>query len=82
MPEVYQSTFEVRIQVFTIDGKNLDCSNHPNMLSLKNRRGGKEKWKKKRFFVPKVYKVYKTRKKFSHDIRNKNTKLFYLEQFF
>ena len=50
MPEVYLSTSEVRIQVFTIDGKNLDCWNHPNMLSLKNRRGGKEKWGKKAVF--------------------------------
>ena len=52
MPEVYLSTFEVRIQVFTIDGKNLDCWNHPinNMLSLKN-RGGKEKWEKKSGFL-------------------------------
>ena len=71
MPEVYQSTFEVRIQVFTIDGKNLDCWNHPNMLSLKNRRGGgKKNGEKKRFFVPKVYKVYKTRQLFPLDIRN------------
>ena len=42
MPEVYLSTSEVRIQVFKIDGKNLDCWNHPNMLSLKNRRGRKK----------------------------------------
>ena len=58
MPEVYQSTSEVRIQVFTIDEKNLDCWNHPNMLSLKNRMG---KWGEKAVFVPKVYKVYKMR---------------------
>ena len=52
MPEVHLSTSEVRFQVFTIDGKNLDCWNHPNMLSLKNRRGGgKEKWKKKSGFL-------------------------------
>ena len=63
MPEVYQSTSEVRIKVFTIDGKNLDCWNHPNMLSLKNRMGGNGE--KKRFFVPKVYKVYKMRQFFS-----------------
>ena len=50
MPEVYLSTIEVRIQVFTIDGKNLDCWNHPNMLSLKNRRGRKKNWKKKAIF--------------------------------
>ena len=37
MPEVCQSTSEVRIQVFTINAKNLDCWNHLNMLSLKNR---------------------------------------------
>ena len=63
MPEVYLSTSEVRIQVFTIDGKNLDCWNHPNMLSRKNRMGGK-KWGKKWFVVPKVYKVYKMRQLF------------------
>ena len=40
MPEVYLSTSKVRIEVFTINGKNLDCWNHPNMLSLKNRMGG------------------------------------------
>ena len=50
MPEVYLSTSEVRIQVFTIDGKNLDCWNHPNMLSLKNRRGGERKMEKKSGF--------------------------------
>ena len=44
MPGVYLSTSEVRIQVFTIDGKNLDCWNHPDMFSQKNRRGGE--WKK------------------------------------
>ena len=71
MPEVYQSTSEVRIQFFTIDGKKLDCWNHPNMLSLKNRMGGGRKMgKKKRFFVPKVYKVYKMRQIFSQDIWN------------
>ena len=45
MPEVYLSTSEVRIQVITIDRKNLDCWNHPNhdMLCLKNRRGGGRK---------------------------------------
>ena len=41
VPEVYLSVSKVRIQVFTIDGKNLDCWNHPNMLSLKNRMGGR-----------------------------------------
>ena len=63
MPEVYLSTSEVTIQVFTIDGKHLDFWNHPNMLSLKNRMGGK--WgKKSGFCVPKVYKVYKMRQLF------------------
>ena len=86
MPEVFQSTSEVRIQVFTIDEKNLDCWNHPNMSSLKNRMGGGEEGeksgRKKRFFVPKVYKVYKMRQLFSQVIRNSNTKLFYLHQSF
>ena len=50
MPEVYLSTSEARIQVFTIDGKNLDCWNHPNMLSLKNRRGVEKKIEKKAVF--------------------------------
>ena len=48
MPEVYLSTSEVTIQVFTIDGKHLDFWNHPNMLSLKNRMGGE--LNKKAFF--------------------------------
>ncbi len=46
MPEVCQSTSEVRIQVFTIDGRKLDCWNHPNMLSLKNRMGERKIQKK------------------------------------
>ena len=50
MPEVYQSTSEVRIQVFTIDGKNLDSWYHLNMLSLKYRRGGGKKNGKKSGF--------------------------------
>ena len=58
MPEVYQSTSEVRIQVFTIDGKNLDCWNHPNMLSLKIVLG-KEKWEKKRILCLKSTKSIK-----------------------
>jgi len=43
VPDVCQSTSEVRIQVFTINAKKLDCWNHPNMLSLENRGGGGEK---------------------------------------
>ena len=63
---LYLSTSEVRIQVFTIDGKNLDCWNHPKMLSLKNRMGSRKKIEKKSvFFVPKVYKVYKMTQIFS-----------------
>jgi len=59
VPEVYLSTSEVRIQVFTIDGKNLDCWNHPNMLSLKNRRGGKKNGKKSGFLCLKSTKSIK-----------------------
>ena len=43
MPEVCQLISEVRIQIFMINIKNLDCWNHPNMFSLKNRRGGDTK---------------------------------------
>ena len=64
MPDVYQSTSEVRIQVFMINAKNLDCWNHPNMFSLENRRGVKKNWKKMCFFVPKVYKIKKIRQFF------------------
>ena len=39
MPEVCQLISEVKNQIFMIKIKNLDCWNHPNMLSLKNRRG-------------------------------------------
>ena len=51
MPEVYLSTSKVRIQVFTINGENLDCWNHPNMLSLKNRMGERKIEQKSDFFV-------------------------------
>ena len=56
-----QSTSEVRIQVFTINAKNLDCWNHPNMLSLENRMGLPKKLGEKRGFVPKVYNIKKLR---------------------
>jgi len=53
------------------------------MLSLKNRRGGERKMEKKSSFLClKSTKSIKWDNFFSHDIRNKNTKLFYLEQFF
>ena len=81
MPEVYLlSTSEVRIQIFTIDGKNLDCWNHPNMLSLKNRMGGS--LKKKRFFVSKVYKVYKMRQLFFSKCPKQKKKIFLFRAFF
>ena len=71
MPEVYLSTFGVRIEVFAIDGKNLDCWNHSKQRSLENRRGvSKKNEKKNGFFVPKVYKVYKMKQFFSQGIRN------------
>ena len=63
MPDVCQSISEVRIQVFTINAKNLDCWNHPNMPSLNNRMG-KRKPEKKWIFVPKVYKIKKMRQIF------------------
>ena len=50
VPGVYLSTSEVRIQVFTIDGKNLDSWNHPNMLSRKNRMGETKNGGKKAVF--------------------------------
>ena len=59
MPEVYLSTSEVRIQDSTIDGKNLDCWNHPNMLSLKNRRGERKMGEKSGFLCLKSTKSIK-----------------------
>ena len=84
MPEVCQSTSEVRIQVFTINAKNLDCWNHPNMLSLKNRMGGGERKPKKKsgFLCLKSTKSKIETTFFSQHVRNKNRIFFCLEHFF
>ena len=63
MPEVYLSTSEVRIQVFTIDGKIWTVGIIQNSVVWKI-VGGAKKWGEKQFFVPKVYKVYKMRQFF------------------
>ena len=42
VPEVSQSTSEIRIQVFTINAKNLEFWNHFNLFNPKNRMREKE----------------------------------------
>jgi len=81
VPDVNQSTSEARVEVFMINAKNADFWNHPNMFILENRRGRCIKnEEKKRFFVPKVYKITKMRQFFSQYVRN-NFFFFYSSYF-